>query len=89
MLFKRKKDCMVLDSNVTFTKKKKKHLLTNIKHEVWIISQIRLKGQEYYVSEVKQRYLWLATRMDMPTIKDRRLYSLKSIAPWPYYGDDD
>ncbi len=33
-------------------------------------SQIKLKGQKYYVGEGKQRYLWLATRMGMPTVKD-------------------
>lgn len=33
-------------------------------------SQIKLKGQKYYVGEGKLRYLWLATRMGMPTVKD-------------------
>lgn len=33
-------------------------------------SQIKLKGNKYYVSEGKKRYLWLATRMGMPTVKD-------------------
>ena len=33
-------------------------------------SQIKLKGSKYYVSEGKKRYLWLATRMGMPTVKD-------------------
>lgn len=33
-------------------------------------SQIKLKGKKYYVSEGKKRYLWLATRMGMPTVKD-------------------
>ena len=33
-------------------------------------SQIKLKGRKYYVSEGKNRYLWLATRMGMPTVKD-------------------
>ena len=33
-------------------------------------SQIKLKGQKYYVGEGKKRYLWLATRMGMPTVKD-------------------
>ena len=33
-------------------------------------SQIKLKGKKYYVGEGKQRYLWLATRMGMPTVKD-------------------
>lgn len=33
-------------------------------------SQIKLKGEKYYVVEGKRRYLWLATRMGMPTVKD-------------------
>lgn len=33
-------------------------------------SQIKLKGNKYYVGEGKKRYLWLATRMGMPTVKD-------------------
>lgn len=33
-------------------------------------SQIKLKGKKYYVGEGKKRYLWLATRMGMPTVKD-------------------
>lgn len=33
-------------------------------------SQIKMKGQKYYVGEGKKRYLWLATRMGMPTVKD-------------------
>ena len=33
-------------------------------------SQIKLEGQKYYVGEGKKRYLWLATRMGMPTVKD-------------------
>lgn len=33
-------------------------------------SQIKLKGRKYYVGEGKKRYLWLATRMGMPTVKD-------------------
>lgn len=33
-------------------------------------SQIKLKVQKYYVGEGKMRYLWLATRMGMPTVKD-------------------
>lgn len=33
-------------------------------------SQIKQKGNKYYVSESKKRYLWLATRMGMPTVKD-------------------
>ncbi len=33
-------------------------------------AQIKLKGNKYYVGEGKKRYLWLATRMGMPTVKD-------------------
>lgn len=33
-------------------------------------SQIKLKGNKYYVGEGKKRHLWLATRMGMPTVKD-------------------
>ena len=33
-------------------------------------SQIKLKDNRYYVCEGKKRYLWLATRMGMPTVKD-------------------
>lgn len=33
-------------------------------------SQIRLKGNKFYVRESKKRYLWFATRMGMPTVKD-------------------
>lgn len=33
-------------------------------------SQVKLKGNKYYVSEGKKRYFWLATRMGMPTVKD-------------------
>ena len=33
-------------------------------------SQIKVKGNKYYVGEGKKRYLWLATRMGMPTVKD-------------------
>lgn len=33
-------------------------------------SQIKLKNNKYYVGEGKKRYLWLATRMGMPTVKD-------------------
>lgn len=33
-------------------------------------AQIKLKGKKYYVSEGKKRYLWLATRMGMPMVKD-------------------
>ena len=33
-------------------------------------SQIKLKGNKYYVGEGKRRYLWLSTRMGMPTVKD-------------------
>lgn len=32
--------------------------------------QIKLKGKEYSVTEGKKRYLWFATRMGMPTVKD-------------------
>ena len=32
--------------------------------------QIKLKDNRYNVTEGKKRYLWLATRMGMPTIKD-------------------
>lgn len=32
--------------------------------------QIKLKGKKYYVGEGKKRYLWLATRIGMPTVKD-------------------
>lgn len=32
--------------------------------------QIKLKGNKYYVGKGKKRYLWLATRMGMPTMKD-------------------
>ena len=33
-------------------------------------AQIKLKGNKYYVGEGKKRYLWLATRMGTPTVKD-------------------
>lgn len=33
-------------------------------------SKIKLNGNKYYVSEGKKRYLWLATRMGIPTVKD-------------------
>ena len=33
-------------------------------------SQIKLKGKKYYVGVGKKRFLWLATRMGMPTVKD-------------------
>ena len=33
-------------------------------------SQIELTGKKYYVGEGKKRFLWLATRMGMPTVKD-------------------
>ncbi len=33
-------------------------------------SQIKLKDNKYYVTKCKKRYLWLATRMGMPTLKD-------------------
>ncbi len=32
--------------------------------------QVKLKGNKYHVTEGKKRYLWLATRMGMPTVKD-------------------
>lgn len=33
-------------------------------------SQIRLKDKKYYVGAGKKRYLWLATCMGVPTVKD-------------------
>ena len=33
-------------------------------------SQIKLKSKKYYVTEGKKRYLWLATRLEKPTVKD-------------------
>ena len=33
-------------------------------------AQIKLKGNKYYVGEGKKRYLWLAIRMGMSTVKD-------------------
>ncbi len=33
-------------------------------------AQIKLRGKNYYVGEGKKRYLWLSTRMGMPTVKD-------------------
>lgn len=33
-------------------------------------SQIKLKGNKYDVCEGKKRYLWLATRNEIPTVKD-------------------
>ena len=33
-------------------------------------SPIKLKRKKYYVGEGKKRYLWFATRMGQPTIKD-------------------
>ena len=33
-------------------------------------SQIELRSKKYSVGECKKRYLWLATRMGMPTVKD-------------------
>ena len=33
-------------------------------------SQIMMKGKKYYVGEGKKRFLWLATLMGMPTVKD-------------------
>ena len=42
----------------------------NLRSAVDSTSQIKLKGKKYYVGEGKKRYLWLATRMGMPTVKD-------------------
>lgn len=42
----------------------------NLRSAAGSTSQIKLKGQKYYVGEGKKRYLWLATRMGMPTVKD-------------------
>lgn len=42
----------------------------NLRSVAGSTSQIKLKGQKYYVGEGKKRYLWLATRMGMPTVKD-------------------
>ena len=33
-------------------------------------AQIKLKGNKYCEGKGKKRYLWLATRMGMPTVKD-------------------
>lgn len=33
-------------------------------------SKIKIRGEKYYINEGKKRYLWLATRMGDPTIKD-------------------
>lgn len=33
-------------------------------------SQIMMKGKKYYVGKGKKRFLWLATLMGMPTVKD-------------------
>ena len=33
-------------------------------------AQIKMKGNKYYVGGGKKRYLWLATRMGMSTVKD-------------------
>lgn len=54
-------------------------------------SQIKLKGNKYYVGEGKKCYLWFAIRMGMPTVKDApglRDYSdLKPIDPRLDCGD--
>lgn len=42
----------------------------NLRSAAGSTSQIKLKGNKYYVGEGKMRYLWLATRMGMPTVKD-------------------
>ena len=42
----------------------------NLRTAATINSQIKMKGKKYYVGEGKKRYLWLATRMGMPTVKD-------------------
>ena len=42
----------------------------NLRTAAYRTSQIKLKGNKYYVGEGKKRYLWLATRMGMPTVKD-------------------
>ena len=49
--------------------------LTKLKDEnlctaVGSISQVKLKANKYYVGEGKKRYLWLATRMGVPTVKN-------------------
>lgn len=48
------------------TKLKDKNLRTAVDSN----SQIKLRGNKYYETEGKKRYLWLATRMGMPTVKD-------------------
>ena len=30
----------------------------------------QLKGRRYYMGESKKRFLWLATRIGLPTVKD-------------------
>lgn len=42
----------------------------NLRNAATSNSQVKLKGKKYYVSEGKKRYLWLATRMGRPTVKD-------------------
>lgn len=42
----------------------------NLRTAATINSQIKMKGKKYYVGEGKKRYLWLATRMGIPTVKD-------------------
>ena len=42
----------------------------NLRTAATINLQIKMKGKKYYVGEGKKRYLWLATRMGMPTVKD-------------------
>ena len=42
----------------------------NLRSAAGSTPQIKLKGQKYYVGEGKKRYLWLATRMGQPTVKD-------------------
>lgn len=42
----------------------------NLRTAATINSQIKMKGKKYYVGERKKRYLWLATCMGMPTVKD-------------------
>ena len=56
-------------------------------------SQIKLKGNKYYVGKGKKRYLWLATRIGMPTVKDAPRHrdnpDLQSADPRPSCGDGD
>lgn len=42
----------------------------NLRNAATSYLQIKLKGKKYFVGEGKKRYLWLATRMGMPTVKD-------------------